>query len=329
MNSAFNEVFAASAGPEGMLPFDRFCDLALYHPKVGYYRRNRARVGREPGTDFHTAASVNPVFGTLVAAACAKLVGTEAAPSHTFIEIGAEPGAGVLDAIGHPFRAARTIRLGEPLRIAGPCVVFSNELFDAQPFVRLVFRNGAWRELGVRLEGDALREVAMTAPSGEAVDVIERLPPCAVEGYSLDISPAAARLAARIGAQPWHGLFVACDYGRSWRELTEDSPNGTARAYRSHRQHNDLLADPGEQDLTCHVCWDDIVSALSAHNFGDDAIESQEAFFIHNAREMVEKFVTGAPRGPDPRRMQLQELLHPALMGQKFQVLTARRALQR
>lgn len=334
---AFQDVFAEAAGNGGTLPFDRFCEFALYHPQVGYYRRDRVRVGRTPGTDFHTSTTSNPVFGTLVAAACANLVGPAVAGEHAFVEIGVEPfdstqgrpGTGVLEGIAHPFRELRTIRVGEPLLIQGSCVVFSNELFDAQPFVRLVFREGSWRELGVRLDGGSLREVELPCPVGDATNLIARLPVNPCEGYCLDISPASARLAAQIAAQPWHGLFVACDYGRSWRELTEDSPAGTARAYRAHRQHNDLLADPGEQDLTCHVCWDEIIAAIATHGFREEVVESQEAFFIHHARDAVEALVTGAPRGPDPRKLQLQQLIHPTLMGQKFQVFTAHRAPKR
>lgn len=322
---SFNDVFAQIAGPGGTLPFDRFCDLALYHPEVGYYSRGRVRVGRASGTDFHTSVSVGPVFGTLVAAACANLVGPAVAREHAFVEIGAESTASVLDGIAHPFRDTRVIRLGEPLRIEGPCVVFSNELFDAQPFLRLVFRAGAWRELGVRFVDGALATIELDEPGLEARELIERLPADPGEGYSLDISPAAARLAAQIAAQPWHGLFVACDYGRTWRELTEDSPAGSARAYRAHRQHNDLLADPGEQDLTCHVCWDDLIDAITRRGFASAAVQSQEAFFIRHARASVEAIVTSAARGPDPVKLQLQQLLHPTLMGQKFQVLAASR----
>jgi SAM-dependent MidA family methyltransferase len=323
---SFHEVFAQAAGTGGALPFDRFCELALYHPQVGYYRRDRPRVGRAPGTDFHTSTSSNPVFGKLVAAACAKLVGPTSA-EHAFIEIGAESPAGVLSGIEHAFREVQTIRIGEPLRIEGPCVVFSNELFDAQPFARLVFRGGAWRERGVRLTDDVLEIVELPEASLDTAELIARLPADPGDGYELDLSSAAARLAGTIAAQPWHGLFVAFDYGRTWRELTEDSPAGTARAYRAHRQHNDLLADPGEQDLTCHVCWDEIIDAVARRGFRGETIESQEAFFIRHARDAVEALVTGAPRGPDPMRLQLQQLIHPTLMGQKFQVLTARRTV--
>jgi AcrR family transcriptional regulator len=172
-----------------------------------------------------------------------------------------------------------------------------------------------------------LEIVELPEASLDTAELIARLPADPGDGYELDLSSAAARLAGTIAAQPWHGLFVAFDYGRTWRELTEDSPAGTARAYRAHRQHNDLLADPGEQDLTCHVCWDEIIDAVARRGFRGETIESQEAFFIRHARDAVEALVTGAPRGPDPMRLQLQQLIHPTLMGQKFQVLTARRTV--
>ena len=84
----------------------------------------------------------------------------------------------------------------------------------------------------------------------------DRLPSTAPEGYRIDMPLAAADLAERIAALPWSGLFLAFDYGKSWRELAGDTPAGTVRAYSRHRQSNALLAQPGEQDLTCHVCWD-------------------------------------------------------------------------
>jgi hypothetical protein len=67
---------------------------------------------------------------------------------------------------------------------------------------------------------------------------------------TLIVPLAAAALAEQLSAPGWSGLFVACDYGKSWRELIEAAPNGTARAYYRHAQSNELLARPGEQDLT-------------------------------------------------------------------------------
>src|SRR4051812_23200674 len=138
VSSEFLAVFRAQANAGGTMSFEKFMELALYHPGVGYYRRGRERIGYTRDTDFFTASTSGPIFGELVAAACAKLLrdAQRDPATHAFIEIGAETESGVLAGVTHPFAAARTFRLGEPMDISGECVVFSNELFDAQPCLR-------------------------------------------------------------------------------------------------------------------------------------------------------------------------------------------------
>src|ERR1700677_3880859 len=49
----------------GVLPFSRFMELALYCPKLGYYETKKDSVGRRG--DFYTSASVGDLFGQLLA----------------------------------------------------------------------------------------------------------------------------------------------------------------------------------------------------------------------------------------------------------------------
>jgi SAM-dependent MidA family methyltransferase len=300
-------------------------ELALYHPELGYYRGNRQRVALGPSADFYTATSTGTVFGELVAAAAAKLLAPVRPQDFDFVELGAEPGGGVLAGVAHPFREVRALHLGEPLEPSGGCVVFSNELFDAQPFHRVVFRDGAWRELGVAIDSGHLTEVELPALSPQIEALRSGLPASAPEGYRIDLPLAAVELCRRIAQAPWRGVFVAFDYGKSWAELANDTPTGTARAYRAHLQERDLLARPGRQDLTCHICWDWLADALSAAGFRDIRLESQEAFLIRHASEAAARIVSAAKPGPNTRRSRLNELLHPGLLGQRFQVLHARR----
>jgi SAM-dependent MidA family methyltransferase len=318
-SAAFADVFRARAGPDGTLAFAHFMELALYDPAVGYYRRPGARIGYGAGTDFFTASTSGSVFGELLAAAATHLLAGADPREFTFVEIGAEPGGGVLAGVAHPFAAARTVRIGEPPDLAGRCIVFSNELFDAQPFRRFVFRGSGWRELGVALRAGAFEtvELPVTAPA--------ELPATAPEGYVIDAPLAAAALARQIAAQSWSGLFLACDYGKSWQEITESCPAGTARAYHQHTQSNDLLGRPGEQDLTCHVCWDWLAAALASQGFVSPTVESQEAFFVHHAAGYIAATTAAEAARFSPRKLSLLQLLHPAHLGQKFQVLHARR----
>ena len=313
----FLAIFREHADAAGAVTFARFMELALYDPQVGYYRRERPRVGYGAGSDFFTASTSGPIFGELISAACIKLLGGRDPREFSFVELGAETRGGVLEGVAHPFGAARTVRLGEPAALTGKCVVFSNELFDAQPFHRFVFREGAWRELGVALRGGVLAEIKL--PSATPAPLPEGAP----EGYVIDAPLAATALAERVAAQPWTGLFVACDYGKSWRELTEAAPAGTARAYIRHTQSNDLLARPGEQDLTCHVCWDWLVAGLARHRFAAPVVESQEAFFIRHAEEFLAATAAAEAARFSPKKQSLLQLLHPAHLGRKFQVLHA------
>ncbi len=299
------------------MTFAQFMELALYHPEAGYYRRAGPRVGFGPGTDFFTATTSGPVFGELIAASCCNLLGGRNPQDYTFVEIGAEPGHRVLTGVAHPFGAVRTVRVGEPLELRGHCVVFSNELFDAQPFHRYIFREGTWRELGVALRNDALVETELTTATPSP------LPATAGESQIFDAPLGATALASRIAAEPWQGLFIACDYGRTFPELAENSPNGTARAYHHHTQSNDLLARPGEQDLTCHVCWDWLTDALHRHGFAHPSVESQEAFFVQHAAEYITSLTAAEAAKFSRKKLSLLQLLHPSHLGQKFQVLHA------
>jgi SAM-dependent MidA family methyltransferase len=316
----FIAVFRAHADAVGRMNFARFMEIALYHPHVGYYRQNRARVGYGGGTDFYTASSSGPLFGELICAACATLLRAAGRDigRHTFVEIGAEPGTGgIMRALSHPFADVRTINVGDPLTFSGDCVVFSNELFDAQPCVRTIFRDGQWRECGVQLsEGNSLAEVELEHPFSHPF-----LPAKAPEGYRFDVPLAATDLANRVAEQPWQGLFIAFDYGKTGQQLREDTPDGTARAYYRHTQSNDLLARPGEQDLTCHVCWDWIADALRTHGFAEPALEFQEAFLIHRAGDFIASVSAAEATRMSRRKLALMQLLHPAHFGQKFQVL--------
>ena len=183
----FHEIFAAEPGTSTGVSFARFMELALYHPQCGYYVRRHRRIGLDPESDFHTATSLGPLFGELVAAAAVNLLGLLDPRELIFVEIGAETadGAnpGVLDGLTSPFAGAQTIPLGQPITLPARCVVFSNELFDAQPCHRLVRRDGQWRELGVAWRDGALVEVELPSLTAEVDTMASRLPPDSPEGY--------------------------------------------------------------------------------------------------------------------------------------------------
>lgn len=309
------------ADVKGRLAFDVFVEVALYHPTLGYYRRrDRPRIGRSDETDFYTASTLSESFAPLVMAAARHLLPSDCSPADfTFVEIGAEQAGGILRDQPHPFRAATDFAVGDALSLPSPAIVFSNELFDAQPFRRFLRMHGAWRERGVAIREKGLCECLLDEVSAPP----EALPQSAPEGYSYDFPTGAQALAEKLAAMPWNGLFLAFDYGKTAAQLATDHPEGTARAYSRHRQHNNLLEGAGHQDLTCHICWDDLKVVLEKHDFRSIELARQEAFFVHHAAEAIAHFVTSNPDSLSAPRRQLMELLHPQHLGTKFQVLSA------
>src|SRR5215469_9713478 len=74
-----------SKGPIG---FDRFMELALYHPKHGYYtRKDRDPFGARG--DFYTASQIQPLFGRIIARALRSLRAEMGEPEDfTVVELG-------------------------------------------------------------------------------------------------------------------------------------------------------------------------------------------------------------------------------------------------
>jgi SAM-dependent MidA family methyltransferase len=324
-SSDFFEIFATEPRALTGVPFARYMELAMYHPTAGYYTRDFKRVGRDEKADFYTATTFSPVFGELVVAAAAKLLAPAPAADFTFVEVAAEPGGGILRDIAHPFAAYQTISYGQPFVFPEKSVVFSNELFDAQPFSRVVWRGGRWRELGVALNGRHLREVELPEFSPELAAFADRLPKIADENYHIDVPVGTVPVLERIISPKWTGLFLAFDYGKPWSELAEHTPAGTLRTYHRQKMGGDLYARPGKQDITGHVCWDWLEDGLVQAGFGQATVDSQEAFFMRQATEALAAMTKAEASSFSPRKRMLMQLLHPANMGQKFQALYALR----
>ena len=324
-SSDFFEIFATEPHAATGVTFARYMELAMYHPTAGYYTRDFKRVGRDEKADFFTATTFSPVFGELVIAAAVKLLAPAQPADHTFVEVAAEPGAGILRDIAHPFAGYQTISYGQPFVFPAQSVVFSNELFDAQPFHRAVWREGRWRELGVALHGRHLREVELPDFSPELAAYADRLPKAAEENYRIDLPIRTVPILERIVGPKWRGLFLAFDYGKFWAELAEHTPAGTLRTYHRQKMGSDLLGRPGKQDITGHICWDWLEDGLVRAGFGETRIDSQESFFMTHASEALAAITKAEAGNFSPRKRMVMQLLHPANMGQKFQALHALR----
>lgn len=300
------ERLRSCAGPDGFVPFDRFVDLALHDPEVGYYCRPDLRLGRDG--DFYTAAHTTPLFGATIAerlvaefdrlqrpegfqvvevgpgdgtlaadlaAALARHPGTDGIDY-----VGVEPSPSLRDAVAARLAArgpaGPRFRFLPSLAALGPFVgcVVANELLDAFPFRRLVARAGGFHEQGVRAVDGRL--VWAEAPMPAAVPP-PPLPSELPEGTVVEVSPRAEAFVREVADHLVDGAVLLFDYGAEEPELVRRHPGGTLTAYRGHRSLDDPLRDPGTADLSAFVNFTRIRAAARRAGLTEVACEPQAA----------------------------------------------------
>src|SRR5437870_5550682 len=101
--SQLREFIGKQISRQGVIPFEKFMELALYCPELGYYERSTASIGRRG--DFITSVSIGSVFGELLAFQFADWL--ETIPGRVqLVEAGAHDGRLAGDVLKH-FRAFR------------------------------------------------------------------------------------------------------------------------------------------------------------------------------------------------------------------------------
>ncbi|MGH9364220.1 MAG: class I SAM-dependent methyltransferase, partial [Thermoanaerobaculia bacterium] len=275
---------------EGSMSFRDFMAIALYDPELGYYTVG-ARIG-ERG-DFVTSPQVSPAF----AAAVAKRFREDAlqlSGTVDFVEAGAGEGRFLQDFAAALSRqdpgVAERVRWTaverspaaraslERLRLPGKLSIlesaeglaegsvtgwiFSNELYDALPVVRVVGTPAGLKELRVGLSGGELAWVRAPAPPAFAEHLTRFHVALETEQVG-EISFAAAPLHRRFARALARGRLVAFDYGHRSSVLYHAlaRSQGTLAVHFAGRRRGDPLSRPGEVDLTAHVNWDDLISA--------------------------------------------------------------------
>ncbi len=207
-------------------------------------------------------------------------------------------------------------------------IIFSNELLDAFPVRRLGWdaANRKWFEWGVAVDGDKFMWVKLEnagLPSS-ILNLPSSLLAVLPDGYTIETSPAAENWWREAAGVLARGRLLAIDYGFTNDEMFSPSRTcGTLRAYFRHHATDNLLANPGGQDLTAHVNF----SAI--RKTGEDAGLLTE-FFGSQSKFLVEILATAAKTNSfgalnAARTRQFQTLTHPEHLGRAFRVLVQSR----
>lgn len=287
----------------GDLSFRDFVELALYHPEFGYYSRDQNPVGK--GADYVTAPSLSPVFSWSIAGLFREFVRRSEGALCSFVDIGCGDG-GLVRAVAAENREENVrfygvdrslkrvtgegvtfVRSFDEVPRDGAHFVFSNELYDAIPFARLVQRGEHLHELWVAERDGVLdwteHEATPLYDDYFAMRGIEL-----AEGQFADVSLEWEAFHADVLRHVQQALVVTVDYGYPEQKLFHSRARrfGTAAAYSRQRVHRDLLADPGEQDLTAHINFTDLERAGAGEG-------AQTLFFDRLAKFLLSIGITG------------------------------------
>jgi SAM-dependent MidA family methyltransferase len=211
-------------------------------------------------------------------------------------------------------------------------IVFCNELLDAMPVHRLGWDSKArrWFEWGVDRQNGTFVWTRVPCEAALLADFTARVPTDLSEilpdGFTAEYCFAAEEWWRKAAHALESGWLVGIDYGMEAEEfLAPERSEGTLRAYHRHQVSRDLLANPGEQDLTAHVNFTALHEIGEAAGLKTESLLSQEQFLTRIAARIWEG---KAPfqRWSDDQTRQFQTLTHPDHLGRRFRTLISRTA---
>jgi SAM-dependent MidA family methyltransferase len=290
----------------GRLRFDRFMELALFHPVHGYYTRRIRGIGQSG--DFSTSTTLSPALGKAVLRWLAAEAKYLALDPLVIIEPGVGTGA-LAKVILSQMRPWRRVRyFGVDLRLEsaildesvrrqrrfhlfdsiaaalqeahGKAIIISNEFVDAFPCRRLVRLENGWADIYLRYDNDQWRQELSPA---------QILFPCSgldngfPMGQTIEVNERFRDWLATLSTELTAGAMLTIDYGGQPGEIYRRRPNGTLRGYfRQQRiEGNEIFRRAGFQDLTADVNFTDLQVWGEACDFKTVNYLTQREFVTH------------------------------------------------
>lgn len=356
--NAVAEIIHREIERAGPISFARFMELALYSPDHGYYERQK-NIGQRGDfyTSVSVGSLFGELLAHQFADWLGEPGPRRGAPRQ-IVEAGAHDGRLARDILGTIESAHQSVFEGleywilEPSQIrrrwqeetleavaakvrwfgswetnprgAVNGIIFSNELLDALP-VHRVFWSVArqkWLEWKVAAKNG---EFSWTESAVEAGVVTPDLPTQLLaflpDGFTTEICPAAATWWGQASAALSRGKLLTIDYGLAEEEFfSPQRSTGTARAFAGHHANNDLLREPGEQDLTAQVNFSALQKVGEKAGLKTESLLGQAAFLTAIA-ERQWKLRGDSPPWTQKQIRQFQTLTHPEHLGRSFRVL--------
>jgi SAM-dependent MidA family methyltransferase len=344
----------------GWLSFERFMDLALYAPGLGYYSAGAHKLGE--GGDFTTAPEISRLFGGCIAEQCAPVI--DALGAGSILEIGAGSGALAADVLSRlqelgrlprryfildvsadlrarqkhtieartsPELAARVEWLdGPPAAFDG--VVLANEVLDALPVTRFRRRGDGFEELGVAIAGEGFEWSARVADEALARACAARAAAGGGwdDGYVSEYCPRLPAWVSAVTQAHRAGLALWIDYGLPRREYyLPERGDGTLICHFRHRTGDDPLRLPGLQDISAWVDFTHLAESSAQAGYSLAGFTTQAHFLAGLGIDRgMERLAAGDAKAGARLAAEARRLLMPGEMGERFKVMAWLRGLE-
>ena len=336
----------------GALPFDRYMELVLYAPGLGYYVSGAHKFGS--GGDFVTAPEISPCFGYCLGRQCARAF--DELPRE-ILEFGAGTGIMAMQILqelerlqpdqpvryrilevspelrqrqhetflGCPPHYLEQVSWVDEVPTGFSGVVLANEVLDAMPVH--VFRcagkavEGLWviREEG-RLKLDWRKAGAALKAAVKAIEAWRgEFPDGYVSEVSLRQAPWLEMLASRLD----RALMLFVDYGYTGREYYHPERSmGTLICHYRHQAHEDVLLRPGLQDITANVDFSALRDAAVEAGLDFLGFTTQAEFLLRSGLdEMLGRLDPGDVETHMQVMQGVKQLIMPDAMGERFKVM--------
>lgn len=207
-------------------------------------------------------------------------------------------------------------------------VVVSNELLDAFPVKRAVYSASGWHEIYVGWDEIQQRFIEMRFPVEKGSRLDHYLKSKSIQwqpGQIVEVNLQAMDWMKQIGDRLSNrGCVVTIDYGDAEERLyAPERVQGTLMCYYRHQAHDDPYIHPGEQDMTAHVNFSDMIRCgEQAGLTGSELMTQKEYLLKAGILNELQDHTSVDPFHPAARRNRfIRQLLLSDGMGDTFKVL--------
>jgi SAM-dependent MidA family methyltransferase len=267
---------------EGPIAFEKFMEMALYEPALGYYASSSTEIGK--AGDFYTSQHVHQIFGAMIGRQIEEIWRIMGATSEFFI---IEPGAGrgymckdilnylrkrdIIKAFTYfiietnPSLQKKQkellsdfsdkvnwVRSPDEITKVNGCVL-SNELLDSFP-VHLIVMEEQLKQIYVGIENNEFKEIAGVPVIDALMDYIKEFSIDLPKGYRTEINLKIKEWIMALNKVLSEGFILTIDYGYPAHiYYSEERNRGTLLCYYKHQMNENPYENIGEQDITAHV----------------------------------------------------------------------------